>query len=201
MTKYSLLLFGMLAGLMLSLGTGWVLLDRNYTYQGVLIDPPATAADIQLKDQNGNLFRLSDQHGKIVLLFFGYTHCPDVCPITLYQYEQIKQQLGDKAQQVRFVFITVDPQRDTPDAMRAYMAKFDPSFTGLSGDKSSLEAIWKAYGVYAVDATKPSDLDTVIDHSARVYLIDPRGNWRLDYPYGISTKAFVQDILHILQAG
>ncbi len=169
MSKYGLLLFGMLVGLTFTVGTGWVLLDRNYTYQGILIDPPADAADIQLKDQNGNLFRLSDQHGKIVLLFFGYTHCPDVCPITLYQYEQVKQQLGDKAQQVRFVFITVDPQRDTPDVMRAYMAKFDPSFTGLSGDKSSLEAIWKAYGVYAADVTKPSDLDTVIDHSARVY--------------------------------
>jgi protein SCO1 len=201
MSKYLLSGLGMLVGLSLSLGVGWFWLGRSYTYQGVLIDPPAAAADIQLKDQNGDIFRLSDQRGKVVLIFFGYTHCPDVCPLTLYQYQQIKAQLGDKASQVRFVFVTVDPLRDTPEAMRAYLAKFDPSFTGLSGDPNALEPVWKSYGVYAATVTTASNLDALIDHSARVYLIDPQGNWRLDYPYGIATQAFVNDILHLLRFG
>lgn len=98
-------------GIALSLGGAWWFLEKNYSYQGVVIDPPAPAPEISLTDQNGNPFLLSQEEGKVALIFFGYTNCPDICPITLAQFKKIKSMLGSKAGQVEFIFITVDPQR------------------------------------------------------------------------------------------
>ncbi len=120
-------------------------------------------------------FRLSDQKGQIVLLFFGYTHCPDVCPVTLSHFKQIKADLGDQADQVRFVFITVDPERDTADQLSQYLPNFDPDITGLTGSRQSLESVWKSYGVYQAKQEVGSAAGYLVDHTARTYLIDQQG--------------------------
>jgi protein SCO1 len=187
---------GVLVGLALTLGV-WKVLARSYTYQGSLINPPVPAADFTLTDQQGQQFRLSDQKGKVVLIFFGFTNCTDVCPLTMAQFKQVKESLGDLAKDVRFVFITVDPQRDDVEVVRTYIEKFDPSFFGLTGDQANLAGVWKDYGVYVnKDATDSQD-NYIDEHTARIYAIDAKGNWRLTYLYGTETDAIAQDIAHL----
>jgi protein SCO1/2 len=199
MSKVWILVTGVVIGLALTLVIGWFLLDQNYRYHGAVIEPPAQAADFTLTDQNGAPFRLSDQEGKIALLFFGYTHCPDVCPITLSEYKKIKAMLGDKADQVRFIYITVDPERDTVEVVRTFLQNFDPTFIGLTGDRTTLEPVWKAYGVYQQKQDAGSAAGYLVDHSTRTYLIDQQGNWRINYPYGLEPEKIAQDIEHLLK--
>src|SRR4030067_2588401 len=117
--------------------------SRPHEFQGSVIDPPVPARDFTLIDQSGKPFTLSQAHGTLVLLFFGYTHCPDVCPITLADFGRIKEQIGATADKVRFVFITTDPDRDTPERIAAYLANFDPAIIGLTGDSATLEMVWR----------------------------------------------------------
>jgi protein SCO1/2 len=197
-SKYAFIVIGVVIGLALVFAA-WGLAQRNYRFQGSLIDPPIQAADFSLTDTNGNPFRLSDQKGKIVLVFFGYTHCPDVCPVTLSQYKQIKQQLKNQAEDIRFVFITVDPQRDTIEAMRRYVPNFDPQFIGLTGSPEQIEQVKQSYGVYSENNPADEQGNYLVDHTARIYLIDQQGNWRLTYPFGMETGQIVSDLQHLLQ--
>jgi len=171
----------------------------NTTYHGVRIDPPAPAPNFTLTDQQGDLFTLQDQQGKVVLIFFGYTHCPDVCPITLSEYKRIKAILGKRAEDVRFVYITVDPERDTPERMRVYLQNFDPEFIGLTGSRQELELVWQKYGVYQQRQDTGSAAGYLIDHSARIYAIDKMGNWILNYPYGMEPERIAQDVTQLLK--
>ena len=197
-TKYGLLGIGIVLGLVLML-VGWKVLAQPYTYQGSLIDPPVPAADFQLNNQHGDTFHLSEQRGKVVLIFFGYTHCPDVCPVALSEFKQVKKQLGDLADQVEFVFITVDPERDTAEVLGQYLANFDPTFIGLSGTPDELEPVYKSYGVYHEKTDTGSAAGYLVDHTARMYVIDAQGNWRLTYPFGMEVEKQVEDLVHLLQ--
>ena len=112
------------------------------------MEPLPPAPEIELTQADGGTFRLSDQRGRIVLLFFGYTSCPDVCPTTLAGLKLVLEELGDKAGSVQVLFISIDPGRDTPERAQEYVNHFDPSFIGLSGSQAELEKIWKDYGVF-----------------------------------------------------
>ncbi len=156
-------------------------------------EPYPVAPQIELIRSNGETFRLSDQKGKVVLIFFGYTFCPDVCPTTLAELKLATDQLGRKAQSVQVIFITVDPERDTPEKIQTYVEKFSPKFIGLSGSLDQLQKIWNDYGIFRKIA--PAENSTQgygVDHTARVTLIDPDGNLRLTY--GLQTP--VEDIVH-----
>lgn len=179
----------------------WQVTAQNYTYQGSLIDPPVEAAEFELTDHNGDLFRLSDQRGKVVLIFFGYTHCPDVCPVTLSEFRQIKSKLGDQSEKVEYVFITVDPERDTWESLGAYLENFDPTFIGLSGTREELQQVWQDYGVYQAKQESGSSAGYLVDHTARVYAIDINGNWRLTYPFGMEPEKIYQDVRHLIKEG
>lgn len=200
MSKLGLILLGVVVGMALILGGAWWIFEKNYTYQGVLIDPPAPAADFTLTDQYGQPFQLSQQRGKVVLIFFGYTNCPDVCPVTLSEFKRIKAALGKRSGDVLFVYITVDPERDTADRIRVYLANFDPDFIGLTGSRSELEKVWQSYGVYQQRQDSGSAAGYLVDHSARVYAIDSQGNWRLNYPYGMEPQKIAQDVAHLLKS-
>ena len=191
---------GVVIGLVLVLVI-WQVFTQDYTYQGSLIDPPVPAADFELTDQHGQTFRLSDQRGKVVLIFFGYTHCPDVCPVTLSEFKLIKSKLGNQADEVSFVFITVDPERDTLEKLGDHLANFDAGFIGLSGDRSSLEEVWMSFGVYQAKQETSSAAGYLVDHTARVYAIDVDGNWRLTYPFGMESDKLFQDVRHLIQEG
>ncbi|MGB3701975.1 MAG: SCO family protein [Anaerolineales bacterium] len=172
--------------------------QRPYTFQGSLIEPPVSAPQFELTDMNGQPFQLSELDGQVVVMFFGYTSCPDVCPVTLTEFLQIRSKLGEAAEEVSFVFVTVDPERDTPERMRKYLTNFDPEIIGLTGERNELEPVWASYGVYQAKAEGPSDEYYLVDHSSRVYVIDPDGNLRLTYLFGTENKLITEDVLHLV---
>lgn len=174
---------------------------RPYTLHGSEITPPVPAPMVQLPRADGSNFDLAALQGKIGLIFFGYTSCPDICPTTLADMKRIKAGLGTRAENVEFIFVSVDPLRDTPQRIQDYVAGFDPAFIGLSGSEEQLEPVWKAYGVYRQIQEGATALGYLVDHSTRSYLIDARGNLRLTYAYGTPVDDVVRDIRYLLKEG
>lgn len=174
---------------------------RPYTIRGSAIQKPTQAPDFVLSEGN-QAFQLSDNKGKVVLLFFGYTSCPDICPTTLSELKQVHQRLGADAENLSVVFITVDPDRDTPDRTAKYARTFDESFHGLSGTQEQLGPVLKAYGVYAkLNKVNPTDTIYEVEHSTQLYLIDPAGNLSVTYAYGTPVDDILQDVRHMLKKG
>lgn len=199
MRRYGLWIgLGILLGLLM---VGAITLTRPYTLRGSRIDPPIPAADFALKESDGQVFRLSEQRGKITLIFFGYTTCPDVCPATLAEMKQVRERLGENADRVSFVFVTVDPQRDTPERIGDYVANFDPAIHGLSGSESELEPVWKSYGVYRAIQNVETAAGYLVDHTARVYLVDAQGNLSVTYAFGTPVDDLVLDLRYLLKNG
>jgi len=188
---------GILIGLGLLL-VGWQISNRPYKFKGSLIEPPIPAADFELTDHKEETFRLSDQAGKVVLIFFGYTNCPDVCPITLSEYKKIIDRLGKQADQVRFGFITVDPERDDVTRLNTYLGFYHPAIFGLTGDMAALEMVYQDYGVYRAMQELGSASGYLVDHTARTYLIDKEGNWRLTYPFEMDWEDILADIEYLV---
>jgi len=169
-------------------------------FKGGLLTPPRPAADLTLTTQDGQEFRLSRERGKVVALWFGYTFCPDVCPTTLAELVQAQQALGKDAERLRIVFVTVDPERDTPARLREYVKAFGGSFTAVTGSPERLAGARKAYGVVARKRVVPGTSATyLIDHSAFVYVVDPAGQLRLMFPFGMSIEDMVHDFKLLLQ--
>jgi len=170
-------------------------LPKKEIFHGTLYEPALAAPEIELARDNGSNFRLSEMRGNVVLLFFGYTSCPDVCPTTLSELRKVDEELGSKAGQIKVAFVTVDPQRDTPEKIQQYVSVFNPSFIGLSGSQAELEPVWKDYGVYReVDQEISSASGYLVTHSARLYVIDQDGNLRLSYSYGTPIEDIVHDL-------
>jgi protein SCO1/2 len=169
-------------------------------FKGAVMTPSRPAADFALTAQDGTEFRLSRERGNVVALWFGYTSCPDVCPTTLAELIQARRRLEGDAQRFRIVFVTVDPERDTPARLREYAAAFGGSFTALSGPADQLAQVRKAYGVVAekrvVSGTAAAYL---FDHSAFVYLVDPVGQLRVMFPFGMAIDDMVHDIKLLLR--
>lgn len=169
-------------------------------FRGELIEPPAPAPDFTLRAADGKPFRLSDHRGKVVVLYFGYTSCPDVCPTTLAQLADVKTQLGEAAARLRVALVTVDPERDTPKRLRTYTTAFDPTFLGLTGSKEALGKVWKAYGVFAEKKrVVGSPLGYLVDHSATTYVVDAEGQLRLAVPFGTPTDTLLHDLRTLLK--
>ncbi|GAB4431264.1 MAG: SCO family protein [Anaerolineae bacterium] len=158
---------------------------------GTLLDPPKEVGDFTLTDQDGQPFRLSDLRGRVALLFFGYTNCPDICPTTLSEFKRVKALLGDDAERVAFVFISVDGARDTPERLAAYVRAFDPQFIGLTGDDASLRPIARDFGVFYQRVDYESDVNYLVDHTASTFVVDQQGRLRLVFPYGTDPAAIV----------
>jgi len=158
------------------------------------------ARGFQLPDQNGQMRSLEEFKGKVVAVFFGYTQCPDVCPTTLTEWVEIKRQLGADGDRLQGIFITVDPARDTPEVLKAYMGNFDPSFLALiPGSPEALAQVAKEYKIIykKVDGKTPGSY--TMDHSAGSYLYDPQGRLRLYSRYGNRVDGLVTDIKQLLR--
>jgi protein SCO1/2 len=145
----------------------------------------AVGGPFQLVDQNGQPFGDQDLKGRPFLVFFGFTHCPDVCPTTLFEVSEILRRLGPDADRTGALFVTVDPERDTPETMKEYLSSFDPHLRGLSGDAGAVAAMLKAYRVYAKKVPLEGG-DYTMDHAALVYLMDKNG--RFVAPFNVKRK-------------
>ena len=158
------------------------------------------ARDFSLPDHNGQLRSMKDFAGKIVVVFFGYTQCPDVCPTTMAELVEIRKLLGADGARLQGVFITVDPERDTPEVLKAYMANFDPSFLALrASSPEQLAALAKDFKAYYKKAEGRTATSYTMDHSAGSYVYDTQGRIRLFTRYGSGTKALAGDIRQLLQ--
>ena len=153
-------------------------------------------ADFKLTDHHGVRRTLADFRGKVVVLFFGYVHCPDVCPTTMADLAQVMTKLGKDADRVQVLFVTVDPERDTRELLSQYVPAFSPTFLGLSGDKAATEAAARAFEV--VYQKQPSKTGYNVDHSSGAFLIDPKGRVRLLAPFGQQSVWMEQDIRLLL---
>ncbi|MFN3973786.1 MAG: SCO family protein [Dehalococcoidia bacterium] len=192
---------GILAALAIQLQAG-----ASYTFYGATLTPPRPAPDLALLDTEGNLFQLQALQGKVVLVFFGYTHCPDVCPTTMIAVRQVFERLGNDAQRVQFVFVSVDPERDTPERLRQYVKGFDTRYIGLTGTPEQVSQIAKAYGVQYYKEDIGSASGYGVAHTAFVFAIDPKGRLRLTFPpfiglQGDEIRFVAQDIQHLLKGG
>ena len=192
-------------GLILLLLLGAVLytivFSQPPSYRGTTYaEPFLPAPEILLTKADGDEFKLSDQRGKVVVLFFGYTSCPDVCPTTLAEMKLVMDKLGEKAaQNVQIVLVSVDPDRDTPERIQDYADHFHPSFLGLSGAQNELEPIWKDYSIVREAVESDSAFGVIINHTARLFMVDPQGNLRLTYGYGTPVEDIVHDIKLLLE--
>jgi protein SCO1/2 len=158
----------------------------------------AFARDFRLTDHNGRIRTLANFRGKIVAMFFGYTHCPDVCPTTLSDFAAALKLMGPQAKQVQVIFVTLDPQRDTPEMLKLFVPAFNPTFLGMYTDVQSLKKLAKEYKVvYQKTSVKGPD-DYLIDHSAGTYVYDQQGRLRLLMPYGSSPDSIAQDLKTLL---
>lgn len=157
------------------------------------------ARDFALTDHNGQPRTIKDFAGKVVVLFFGYTQCPDVCPTSMAELAEVKKLLGKDGERLQGLFVTVDPQRDTPEVLKGYMANFDPTFLALYTTPEKLEALAKEYKVYykKVDGKTPTSY--TMDHSAGSYVYDTQGKLRLYTRYGTGAQPLAADIKLLLQ--
>jgi protein SCO1/2 len=181
------------------LGVSAIAACGGASFRGSVLDEPVAVPDFELIDQYGQPFRLSDQRGDVVLLFFGYTQCPDVCPTTLATWRKVHAALGDDAQRVRFVFVTVDPERDTPERLGLHVNAFNPDFIGLTGAQDELDAVYDIFDVYwEKDTSSGSAAGYLISHTATTFVLNPEGQWRLRETYGTEAEDIAYDIQQLL---
>jgi protein SCO1/2 len=181
------------------LGIGVIVWRMTQTHQfsGLMKEPPEPAADFTLTDETGNPFTLSQLRGQWVLLYYGYTTCPDVCPATLAILAQAKRELGADGAKFRVVFITVDPERDTTEVMRRYLKNFGDDYKGLTGSAAQIANAAKPYGVKYEKVSTTSALGYLVNHSGSVYLIDPQWRWRETFPFGVQPDEVAADLKYL----
>lgn len=158
--------------------------------RGGVIAQPVAAADIIMPDHNGNMFQLSNSRGKAALVFFGFTNCVDECPLTMAHIKLAVDSLGSDAKDVQVVFVSTDPERDTPQAMKEYVEKFNPAFVGIPGAQEELQKIWDDYGVLVEDGGET--------HSSFTYVIDKKGNIRETFSPDTSPEDIAADLKTLL---
>jgi protein SCO1/2 len=193
-TRIALIAAAFAAGLVLCFCV--MLLVSQVMFTSNLPQTATIGGPFRLTDQNGRTVTEQDFKGAPFLVFFGFTHCPDVCPTTLFEVSEILRTLGPDAARVRVAFITVDPERDTPTALKNYLSSFDPHMEGLTGDPAAIAAVTKAYRVYYKKV--PLDEGYTMDHTAIVYLMDKDGNFVSPFNLKRTTEAAAADLRRYL---
>ena len=170
-------------------------------FQGVDLTGAEYGRDLPLTDQFGKERSIKDFAGKVVVVFFGYTQCPDVCPTSMSELAEVKRSLGADGDKLQGIFVTVDPERDTPEMLKGYMASFDPSFIALRGTPEQLVAVAKDFKIYfkRVDGQTPTSY--TMDHSAGSYVYDTKGRLRVYHRYGAGAQSLAADLRALLDEG
>ncbi len=170
------------------------------TFQSTDITGAAFAQDLKLTDHIGQVRTMADFRGKTVVVFFGFTHCPDVCPTSMNTLAEVKRLMGDQGGQLQVLFITVDPERDTLPLLNEYMTNFDPTFLALRPEPSELKAVADSFKIYYRKAEGSTPTSYTMDHSAGKYVFDTKGRVRLFSSYGTEPSVIAQDILTLLKS-
>lgn len=168
-------------------------------FKSVDITGAAYARDFSLVDHTGRARKLNDFRGHVVAVFFGFTQCPDVCPTTLSEMTRVKQLLGSDGNKLQVIFITVDPQRDTPEVLRAYMRNFDPQHLALVPNEKQLTEVTKEFKIHYKKIEGKTPTAYAMEHSAVTYIFDPRGRVRLYARYGLDPEALASDVRKLLK--
>ncbi|MBA4260553.1 MAG: SCO family protein [Comamonadaceae bacterium] len=183
---------------------GWLTLSgcterpSKAVFSGIDISGATYATGFSLTDHNGQPRTLADFKGKVVVVFFGFTQCPDVCPTAMGELAEARRLLGADGERLQGLFISVDPERDTPEIMKQYMASFDPSFLALYAAPEDLPALAKSYGIYYKKVDGPTPTSYTVDHSAGSYVYDPQGRIRLYHRYNSGAQVLADDVKKLL---
>jgi len=197
--KYGVGFVSLLIGMILVV-TGCQALGAGYEFKGNVFDPPVSLPDFELMDTSGQPFHLSDLEGDLTLIYFGYTFCPDVCPLTMVDVRDALASLETGQERVHVVFISVDPERDTPDVLARYLAAFDSEYIGLTDDYEKIQEVMKPFGVFAQkEEVTDSAAGYLVSHTSRVYLVGPERELLLTYPFGFEAEDLRSDLAHLLQ--
>ncbi len=173
--------------------------DNKPQFTSIDITGADYAKDFALADHNGQVRSIKDFAGKVVVVFFGFTQCPDVCPTSMAELAEIKKMLGADGERLQGLFVSLDPERDTPEVLKAYMANFDPSFLALRPEPAKLPQVAKDFKIFykKVDGKTPGSY--TLDHSAGSYVFDPQGRVRLYSRYGTGAPALAADVKLLLK--
>lgn len=193
MRQITRLLFVFIVSLFILLGC-----IAPHEFAGTPLSAPHPAPDIPLQSADGTV-QLSDFRGQWTVLYFGYTFCPDACPLTLSKMKNVRKQLGDDADRLQVVMVSVDPERDSPDALKTYVHYFDESFIGITGSKSEIDALGEPFGVYYEKGEGSEATGYLVIHSTRFYLIDPAGNARVAYPHETTDEQILADLHYLFR--
>jgi protein SCO1/2 len=194
-------------GLFIGMFLGWLtmraisvgLLFGPPSFNGTVIPLQDTVSDFTLRAHNDQNVHLSDFRGKVTLLYFGYTYCPDICPATLAELASALKELQPaERQQVQVLMVTVDPERDTPEVLANYLNQFDASFLGLSGSDEEIAAAADSFGIFYQKREGTVESGYLVDHTASVAAVDKKGHLRLIYSFGTPGSDIAEDLQHIL---
>ena len=171
---------------------------RPHTFHGTVIQSPETSYDFTLTSVNGDV-SLSDYRGKVVLIYFGYTFCPDICPATLASVAQALREIGPQADDVQLIMVSLDPERDTPEKLAEYVGHFYPSFIGITGTKEQLDEVASLYGIFYQKADGSNASGYLIDHTATLLVLDREGYLKLVFPFGVTPQEIADDLKYMLR--
>jgi protein SCO1/2 len=172
---------------------------RPHTFHGTVIQSPQPSFDFTLKSADGDV-SLSDYRGKMVLIYFGYTYCPDICPATLANVAQaIRSMSESQAKDIQLIMVSLDPARDTPDKLKEYVAHFHPSFIGVTGSDEELAEVASLYGIFYEKHEADAKGNYLIDHTATLLVIDREGYLKLVFPFGVTVEEIADDLKYMLR--
>jgi len=166
---------------------------------GTLLDPPQEIPAIQLTGSDGQPHALTDFQGKVTVVFFGYSHCPDVCPMTLSTMARARAMLGSQTDRVQLVFVSVDPERDSPERLASYLAKYDPTFVGLTGDEDRIRKLATVFGIHYAKVESTPALGYLVEHTSSSFVLDTQGKLRAILPFGLTPEQVASDLRALLR--
>lgn len=171
---------------------------RPHTFHGTVIQSPEPSFDFNLTSSSGDV-SLSDYRGKLVLIYFGYTFCPDICPATLANVGQALRDLGTQADDIQVIMVSLDPERDTPEKLSKYVSQFHRSMIGVTGSKEQLDEVTSLYGIFYQIAEGSDATGYLIDHTATLLVLDREGYLKLVFPFGVTSQDIADDLKYMLR--
>lgn len=200
MTRTRTYLLAVGAGVVLAAIAWFVVLPRfqPHVFAGTVIQSQTSAPDVDLTTSRGERASLNDFEDRLVVLYFGYTFCPDVCPTTLSALKKAVDELGGKADDLQVIMVSVDPQRDTPEVLDEYLGFFDPSFLGMTGTDDEIASVATVYGVFFQAEEGSVDTGYLVSHTARLMVIDRDGYLKLILPGDVTVDQIVSDLEYLL---